>query len=328
VPTPPPPATAVRPAAAGGVGTGAGSIAQPSAVRGPPPAAIRVRPTQLGIAAYVSSLAPEAALEPGASLLQAYQHGLVLDDDLGVLFYLTPPEMRLMSRDGWAPLADRWDTLSSACPRLREVAEQLGLAPQFIAQQRNRGAAFANDAHPQYARFFCALILRDLLGDATPGRVAHAWRQDHGWVQSLQTSAATFAGMVCSFVRALNLERLLAVVSLFRDRLDFGVKPELMPLLRVRGVTAARARALYVRGFRSPAALAAAEPDAVAGALQAFAQHDRGGHRDAVAHLRDTADRLARELVTAAQRLVSGRDGGGAGGDSGSDSEEHSDSDL
>jgi hypothetical protein len=144
--------------------------------------------------------------------------------------------------------------------------------------------------------------------------------------------------MVCSFVRALNWTRLHVVLALYRDRLDFGVKPQLVPLLSVPGVTAQRARLLYMHGFRTPAALAAADPAALGRALQAFAQQDRSTHRGAVSHLEATAARIAAGIIQGAHELLTGAAGmrgtggmgkgdgraggsGGAAAGAGSDSE-------
>lgn len=56
-----------------------------------------------------------------------------------------------------------------------------------------------------------------------------------------------------------------------------GVKQELLPLMKVPGMNAARARALYRAGFKDPQALAVGEQAAVERALAAGLAHQMRG---------------------------------------------------
>lgn len=51
-----------------------------------------------------------------------------------------------------------------------------------------------------------------------------------------------------------------AVLSSFVKRLGYGVKPDLLPLMAIRGVQPSRARCLWNAGFRTPSSLIAADP--------------------------------------------------------------------
>ena len=56
---------------------------------------------------------------------------------------------------------------------------------------------------------------------------------------------------------------LVAVLSSFVKRLGFGVKPDIVPLMEIRGVQPPRARALWNAGFKDPGMLASCTPQEV-----------------------------------------------------------------
>ncbi|MDD1660291.1 MAG: ATP-dependent DNA helicase, partial [Methanomicrobiales archaeon] len=52
-----------------------------------------------------------------------------------------------------------------------------------------------------------------------------------------------------------------AAVAAMETRMKYGVKPELLPLVSLRGIGRVRARRLFNQGFTSPQAMAAAGQD-------------------------------------------------------------------
>lgn len=93
--------------------------------------------------------------------------------------------------------------------------------------------------------------------------VAQRYGATKGMLQSLQASAATFAGMVTIFCQKLGWSNLELLLSQFQSRLTFGVERELCDLVRISVLNAARARMLYNAGYHSIAALSAAVPGEV-----------------------------------------------------------------
>lgn len=79
---------------------------------------------------------------------------------------------------------------------------------------------------------------------------------NRGALQTLQQSAATFAGMVTILCERLGWYRMQRLLSDFQPRLNFGVQRELVDLVRIDGLTADRARYFYNNGFRNAASVA------------------------------------------------------------------------
>jgi replicative superfamily II helicase len=73
------------------------------------------------------------------------------------------------------------------------------------------------------------------------------------------TSAASFGGMMVSFSKRMGWWDLEVLLSNAVQRLGFGVKTDILPLVEIKGVKAARARALWNAGYRSVRAVASAK---------------------------------------------------------------------
>lgn len=80
-----------------------------------------------------------------------------------------------------------------------------------------------------------------------------------GMLQSLQQSAATFAGMVTAFSRQLGWKSFETLVSQFQDRLQFGIQSDLLDLMRLQSLNGLRARALFNAGIETICQLASAD---------------------------------------------------------------------
>ena len=87
-------------------------------------------------------------------------------------------------------------------------------------------------------------------------QLANCFRCTRGVLQSLQQSAATFAGMVTVFCSKLGWFNLELLLSQFQSRLTFGVQRELVDLVRISLLNAHRARVFFNKGYQTVASLA------------------------------------------------------------------------
>jgi POLQ-like helicase len=108
-------------------------------------------------------------------------------------------------------------------------------------------------------RFYCALILCELIHEAKVWDVSKKYRLPRGDLEALMTSAASFGGMMVSFSKRMGWWDLEVLLSNAVQRLGFGVKTDILPLVEIKGVKAARARALWNAGYRSVRAVASAK---------------------------------------------------------------------
>ncbi|CAN8007195.1 unnamed protein product [Ixodes pacificus] len=210
----------------------------------------RYHPTQLGLAVLASSLSPDEALCVLADLEQA-RRCLVLENELHLVYLVTP--VHLSSQLGavdWGRYQALWEGLS---PDRQRVAQQAGVTEASLAA-RGRGR------ESSHRRLLVALALEELLGERPLAQVAPRYGLPKGLLQSLQHGAATFAGMVCAFCEQLGWHGLRLLVSQLQSRLHFGVRPELVELLRLPCLDGPCARLLHDCGFTEPRCLAQATP--------------------------------------------------------------------
>ncbi|XP_009293682.1 DNA polymerase theta [Danio rerio] len=227
----------------------------------------RYCPTHLGSATLSSSLSPPEALGIFADLQRAMK-GFVLENDLHILYQITPVYVDWTTID-WYQFFCLWEQLPSA---MKRVAEMVGIQEGFLA--RSVGGKLIAKTEKQrrqmaiHKRFFTTLVLLDLVSEEPLGAVAKKYGCSRGQLQSLQQSASTYAGMVTVFCNRLGWHNLELLLSQFQSRLSFGVQRELCDLVRISLLTAQRARTLYSSGFVTVAELARADVTEVEKALR------------------------------------------------------------
>ncbi|XP_078265179.1 DNA polymerase theta-like [Rhinoraja longicauda] len=225
------------------------------------------RPTQLGAATLASSLSPPDALRIFADLQKAMK-GFVLENDLHILYQITPVYEEWVTID-WYQFFCMWEKLSAS---MKRVAELVGIEEGFLARSiKGKLIPKTGKQHRQMAihkRFFTSLVLLDLINEVPLANVANKFHCSRGQLQSLQQSAATYAGMVTVFSNRLGWHNMELLLSQFQSRLSFGVQRQLCELVRVSLLNAQRARALYNAGYGTISELAQGSPTNVETALR------------------------------------------------------------
>uniref|UniRef100_A0A8C4VI48 DNA polymerase theta n=1 Tax=Gopherus evgoodei TaxID=1825980 RepID=A0A8C4VI48_9SAUR len=213
------------------------------------------RPTHLGTATLSSSLSPTEALGIFADLQRAMK-GFVLENDLHILYLVTPVYEEWTTID-WYQFFCLWEKLPSS---MKRVAELVGIEEGFLARSvKGKIIAKTEKQHRQMAihkRFFTSLALLDLISEIPLKDITKKYNCSRGQLQSLQQSAATYAGMVTVFSNRLGWHNMEQLLSQFQSRLTFGIQRELCDLVRVSLLNAQHARALYNAGFITVADLA------------------------------------------------------------------------
>ncbi|XP_032853439.2 DNA polymerase theta [Tyto alba] len=224
-------------------------------------------PTHLGSATLSSSLSPTEAMEIFADLQRAMK-SFVLENDLHIVYLVTPVYEEWTTID-WYQFFCLWEKLPAS---MKRVAELVGIEEGFLARSvKGEIIAKTEKQHRQMAihkRFFTSLALLDLISEVPLKDMTKKYGCSRGQLQSLQQSAATYAGMITVFCNRLGWHNMELLLSQFQSRLTFGVHRELCDLVRVSLLNAQRARTLYNAGFVTVADIAKASPDDVATALK------------------------------------------------------------
>ncbi|XP_071995113.1 DNA polymerase theta [Engystomops pustulosus] len=213
------------------------------------------RPSKLGSATLSSSLSPSEALGIFADLQRAMK-GFVLENDLHILYLVTPVYEEWSTID-WYQFFCLWEKLSVS---MKRVAELVGIEEGFLARSVKGKIIARNDRQQRqiaiHKRFYTSLVLLDLISEVPMSELTKKYGCSRGQLQSLQQSAATYAGMVTVFSNRLGWHNMELLLSQFQSRLTFGVQRELCDLVRLELLNAQRARALYNAGFITVSELA------------------------------------------------------------------------
>ena len=253
--------------------------------------------TALGEAAVASSMAPDEAILLFRDLSKA-RRSLCLDhnaEDLQLLFLCTPyfhgiepvwprfhgdhymaipSEVRqhvcgplLGVEEGqlfqWAMVPPRHGLGGSNTVMYGATAKQnsaIGIGGKATSNSSGGGGR-ADLAVLAYKRFYVALILWDVIREVPHAVICRKFaplsRAELGRLTEL---ASAFAAMTSSFAAALGWWFFPPLFDTMAARLSVGVEPDLLPLMKIEGLTARRARELAKKGYRSPLAVACATP--------------------------------------------------------------------
>ncbi|XP_060054263.1 DNA polymerase theta [Erinaceus europaeus] len=215
-------------------------------------------PTHLGSATLSSSLSPIDTLDIFADLQRAMK-GFVLENDLHIVYLVTPMFEDWTTID-WYRFFCLWEKLPTS---MKRVAELVGVEEGFLARcVKGKVEARTERQHRQMAihkRFFTSLVLLDLISEVPLKEISRKYGCNRGQIQSLQQSAAVYAGMITVFSNRLGWYNIELLLSQFQKRLTFGIQRELCDLIRVSLLNAQRARFLYASGFLTVADLAKAD---------------------------------------------------------------------
>ncbi|XP_039699075.1 DNA polymerase theta isoform X2 [Pteropus medius] len=219
-------------------------------------------PTHLGSATLSSSLSPTDTLDIFADLQRAMK-GFVLENDLHIVYLVTPMFEDWTTID-WYRFFCLWEKLPTS---MKRVAELVGVEEGFLARCiKGKVVARTERQHRQMAihkRFFTSLVLLDLISEVPLKEINQKYGCNRGQIQSLQQSAAVYAGMITVFSNRLGWHNMELLLSQFQKRLTFGIQRELCDLVRVSLLNAQRARSLYASGILTVADLARANIDEV-----------------------------------------------------------------
>ncbi|XP_024946082.1 DNA polymerase theta isoform X2 [Cephus cinctus] len=255
--------------------------------------------TPLGKACLAASVPPRDGLFLFEELQKA-RKCFVLDSELHIIYLITPFNSgSQIGQIDWMIFLELWRALSES---ERRVGQLVGVEERFV-MSAVRGTVKTGKVLDIHKRFYTALALHDLVREVPLSSVCQKYGCCRGLLQSLQQSAATFAGMVTQFCKELGWDCLELLVGQFQTRLQFGVCRELLDLLRLPLLNGLRARSLYKEGITNVMELAVANELDVERALYKALPFESGKEQDGE-HEVEAARRNKMRTI-----FVTGRDG-------------------
>ena len=130
------------------------------------------------------------------------------------------------------------------------------LERHFILTQQNGGKKFNKNDMIKYDheldRFFYACILHELISEESINNITHKFQITRGTIQVLQMQAATFAMQSYYFCELNGYYTLSKALYVFKERLNFGIKYELIPLMKLPSCSKNIARMLIKNRIMNP----------------------------------------------------------------------------
>ena len=262
-------------------------------------------PTLAGRASHRSALPLSHAVALHRDLQSVVREGLLLHSPtvpertfgrLHLLFLCVPRGGAAGGSRGRNPFERlRWDEWYGVLDRnqaIGELGDRLGATRAFAMRMVRAGRGHCGAEREAHSRLAAAAALGDVIeGRACAADLAEAWNPvsdgaeiGAGTLQQLQADACTNAAMAANMSREAGWDALATLLEGLSKELDGGAVRELAGLMEVArdgvfgfAMTAARARALYKAGIRSPEEAAAASEDDVAAALLRAGGGARGG---------------------------------------------------
>jgi len=219
---------------------------------------VKLKPSQLADAIFMSGLSPDQGLYMYKAVRHAREEGMVLTNSLHLCMLITPIYVSL--DPNWEIFHDVFNRLSES---RKSVAIHVGLSPQELFYFRSNPPAYQSKDEKAllYRRFWMALILEKILNEEPFFKIANYFGIEQGKIQTLQETATSFSVQLKAFCSELRYDHLAPLLAHIAERLTFGVKPELLDLLKITDIKAFRARALYNAGYESVELIAEADVD-------------------------------------------------------------------
>jgi DNA polymerase theta len=213
-------------------------------------------PFRLANATLASSLSPEEALFVSREIKRDIGKFCLLDD-FHVIYHCTPAYFNQINHK-WERMRDLFGVLEGS---YLSVAQNINISVGYLHKLSLGGRIVDDDRYLTHVRFFNALIVNDLISEVPINKLLEKYDMGtagRGAIQSLQTLASSYCGMVRLFCERMGLKNLAVLIGLNQDRLAFGVEAEILALAKIPGFDRTKSRLLYNAGYKTPLSISKA----------------------------------------------------------------------
>lgn len=266
-----------------------------------------LKPTALGCAIAGSSMSIDEGLELKEAI-DKLQKNLCLKDEVHLLYLCVPPSaISLQSTPNYEN--EIWRQLYNEHKEVLKLITSLDsntFERHLILTMRNGGKKMNSSASNQMAiidreldRFFYACLLQKLIAEQSVNEIVNYFGVTRGSVQSLQMQAATFAGQSVRFCETTGCRTLGRALDTFRERLNFGVKNELLPLMKLPSCSRFTARILVTNRIPTPIELSELNEEEIAHLIAAKRGSDTPNDKELELgwKLKEESRQIARSLM-------------------------------
>ncbi len=108
------------------------------------------------------------------------------------------------------------------------------------------------------------LILREWVNETTEDKILENYDVSPGILRAYVSNGEWLFYALEEIAKLMDAKRVAKFAKIFQERIHYGVKEELLPLVRLRGIGRVRARKLYNAGFHTVHDIAGADPRVLA----------------------------------------------------------------
>ncbi|ELP84457.1 DNA polymerase theta, putative [Entamoeba invadens IP1] len=254
--------------------------------------------TQFGKATVNSGIGMDDALRVYSDLNEAKKK-IHADSELQVLYLVSA--INTSSEVDWDVFERKYEELNETD---REIFNELKIDVMFVREMQSKKKTKEDVKLRKHQMAYCALVLNDLIKERDISEVTKEYNIARGHLQALQTNTAASANIIAQFCVQLGWDMMYAVFAAIVDRLNYGVRRELVDLTRIEGVKGRRARELYKWGLRSVDDVADATVDRVTDILQRMRRPvEKNGYVGGVMGQKVDAG-VARKIIRNARELT------------------------
>eukprot|EP00002_Diphylleia_rotans_P022174 TRINITY_DN4341_c0_g1_i19.p1 TRINITY_DN4341_c0_g1~~TRINITY_DN4341_c0_g1_i19.p1 ORF type:complete len:1747 (-),score=308.26 TRINITY_DN4341_c0_g1_i19:1105-6345(-) len=256
--------------------------------------------TKLGSATVASGLAPEEGSFAFEELQKA-RNKFIMEGELHLIYLATPIYSSL--EPDWNRFLSVYGSLNRAC---KDVANTIGISETFLigCLQRQPPYQSKDKVTVIHRRFYSALILWELThNESTVQDTASKYSMPRGSIQSLQALSSTFAHQIAVFCQKLSWWELGLLTTQYIDRLNFGVKLDVLPLCSVPELKGIRARALYDAGYKSVTSIALANTCDIEECIAKIIPFQKLSENGKLAETA-AVKKLAQKIISGAQEII------------------------
>lgn len=210
--------------------------------------------TQFGTATASSGLSIHECVQLRDDINQV-QNDLCLDDEVHLLYLCVSPNTSKhikpisYSSDIWQKIFSEHQHVIQLITGLNAREIDFLQALPYIHGNDGRNNAERDE---KLDRILCAVILKDIINEVPLKNISRYYNVDGGTLQRIQNESATFASQVNRFCEIYKKDILSAALQKFRQRLNFAVRIDLIPLISLPSVNRENARKLVDMGIKTP----------------------------------------------------------------------------
>lgn len=262
-----------------------------------------VAATPLGQAIAGSSLSIDEGLELKEAI-DNLQDNLCLNDEVHLLYLCVPPSAISAEstppydHEIWEKLVDEHRQVLNLITKMTDQSFEKHLILTLKNGGKRLNTPDMTKRDRELDRFFFACLLQKLIAENPINEIVNLFLVTRGSVQSLQMQAATFAGQSVRFCETTGCRTLGRALNTFRERLNFGVKNELLPLMKLPSCNRQTARVLISNRIPTPMELVDVSEEDIAVMLSKSRGSEMPSYKEKelAAKLKDESRQVAKSL--------------------------------